>query len=211
MAELKTASLAVGELAANCWFLINEELKEALVIDPGDEPERILAFAQKEGCRIRHILLTHGHADHMGGAEELRRSTGALIYALREEEPLLQNGMTNLSVFIQHRAITVSADELLQDGRELSLSGVSLNVYHTPGHTPGGCCFYCPEAGCVFSGDTLFRESIGRSDFPGGSMSDLVRSIREKLFPLPDNTVVHTGHGEDTTIGYEKKYNSFLG
>lgn len=211
MAGLKIESLTVGELAANCWFLIKEDTKEALAFDPGDEPEQIRAYAEKEGFCIRHILLTHGHADHMGGAEELRRITGARIYALREEEPLLLNGMTNLSVFIQHKALTVAADEWLQDGQELDLSGIHLKVYHTPGHTPGGCCFYCEEAACVFSGDTLFQSSIGRSDFPGGSMSDLVRSVKEKLFPLPDKTVVHTGHGEDTTIGYEKKYNSFLG
>lgn len=210
MAELSISSLTVGELAVNCWFLTNEGSKETLVFDPGDEAGRIQAFADKKGWKISCILLTHGHADHMAAAEELKRLTGASVYALREEEPMLQNAKTNLSVFINHRVITVMADELLSDGQMITLSGICLQVFHTPGHTPGGCCFYCEEAGCVFSGDTLFQGSVGRSDFPGGSMSQLVRSVREKLFLLPDDTKVYPGHGEETSIGYEKKYNPFV-
>lgn len=210
MAHLNISSLTVGDLAVNCWFLVNEDTKEALVFDPGDEPGRILACTEKKGWRIAHILLTHGHADHMGGAEELKRLTGAAVCALAEEEPMLKNGKTNLSVFIQHRVITMEADEYVQDGQELTLSGIRLQVIHTPGHTPGGCCYYCEEAGCVFAGDTLFQGSVGRSDFPGGSMSEIVRSVREKLFLLPDDTRVCPGHGEETTIAYEKKYNPFL-
>ena len=211
MAQLCIASLMVGELAANCWFLANEDRKETLVFDPGGEAERIFEYAEKQGWKITAILLTHGHSDHMGGAEELRTRTGAPVYALEEEDALLRDGVKNLSAFIQHKGITVQADELLRDGQELTLSGIRLKVQHTPRHTPGGCCYYCREAGCVFSGDTLFQGSIGRSDFPGGSMSELVRSVKEKLFALPEETKVHTGHGEDTTIGYEKKYNPYLG
>ncbi len=210
MAHLTTASLTVGELAVNCWFLVNEDRKEALVFDPGDEAERIRSYAEQKGWKIAGILLTHGHADHMGGAEELKRLTEAEIYALAEEEPLLKNGKTNLSVFIMRRVITMEADEYVRDGQELTLSGIRLKVLRTPGHTPGGCCFYCEEAGCVFAGDTLFQGSVGRSDFPGGSMSELVRSVKEKLFPLPDDTKVSPGHGEETTIAFEKQYNPFV-
>ncbi len=210
MAHLTTASLTVGELAVNCWFLVNEDRKEALVFDPGDEAERIRSYAEQKGWKIAGILLTHGHADHMGGAEELKRLTEAEIYALAEEEPLLKNGKTNLSVYIMRRVITMEADEYVRDGQELTLSGIRLKVLRTPGHTPGGCCFYCEEAGCVFAGDTLFQGSVGRSDFPGGSMSELVRSVKEKLFPLPDDTKVYPGHGEETTIAFEKQYNPFV-
>lgn len=210
MANLSVSFLTVGSLAVNCWFLVNEDTKEALVFDPGDEAERIQAYAVNKGWAIKDILLTHGHADHMGGAEALRKLTGAPVYALQEEEAMLLNAKTNLSMFINHRAITVNADEFLKDGQELQLSGIKLRVLHTPGHTPGGCSFYCEEAGCVFSGDTLFQASVGRSDFPGGSMSELVRSVKEKLFQLPDGTKVYPGHGEETLIGYEKVYNPFV-
>lgn len=210
MANLSVSSLTVGSLAVNCWFLVNEDTKEALVFDPGDEAERIQAYAANKGWAIKDILLTHGHSDHMGGAEALRKLTGAPVYALQEEEAMLLDAKTNLSMFINHRAITVNADEFLKDGQELQLSGIKLRVLHTPGHTPGGCSFYCEEAGCVFSGDTLFQASVGRSDFPGGSMSELVRSVKEKLFQLPDGTKVYPGHGEETLIGYEKVYNPFV-
>lgn len=210
MAKIKVSSLTVGALAVNCWLIANEDTKEALVIDPGEEAERIKAYAEQKGWTIRYLLLTHGHSDHMGGAEALKALTKAPIYALKEEEATLLDPERNLSLEINYRPITVKADEFFTDGQEVTLCGITLRVLHTPGHTPGGCCFYCGEAGCVFSGDTLFQASVGRSDFPGGSMSNLVRSVREKLLALPEETVVYPGHGERTSIGYEKKYNPFL-
>ncbi len=210
MGGFLVASLTVGELAVNCYFLVNQETGEALIFDPGDEVEKLQDFARKNGWSIKAILLTHGHSDHMGGVNELREQTGAKVYAMEEEKPLLSNAMKNLSIFIQKKPIMVEADEYLRDGQELELCGIGLKVLLTPGHTPGGCCYYCREAGAVFSGDTLFCGSVGRSDFPGGSMSELVRSVKEKLFLLPEDTKVYPGHGEETTIEYEKKYNSFV-
>ncbi len=210
MGGFLVASLTVGELAVNCYFLVNQETGEALVFDPGDEVERLQSHVRKNGWSVKAILLTHGHSDHMGGVNELRELTGARVYAMEEEEPLLSNAMNNLSIFIQKKPITVEADEYLKDGQELELCGIGLKALLTPGHTPGGCCYYCREAGAVFSGDTLFCGSVGRSDFPGGSMSELVRSVKEKLFLLPEDTKVYPGHGDETTIEYEKKYNSFV-
>ena len=210
MGNISVSSLTVGELAANCWFLTNEDTKEALVIDPGDEADRIQAYLEKKGWTVPAILLTHGHLDHMGAADALKERIGAPILAMKAEEPLLSDGKKNLSAFIIHRAVTVKADRLLEDGEELELAGIRLKVYLTPGHTPGGGSFYCEEAGCVFTGDTLFCGSVGRSDFPGGSMKALVQSIKEKLFSLPDNTRVCPGHGQETTVQYEKKYNPFV-
>ncbi len=210
MGGFLVASLTVGELAVNCYFLVNQETGEALIFDPGDEVEKLQDFARKNGWSIKAILLTHGHSDHMGGVNELREQTGAKVYAMEEEKPLLSNAMKNLSIFIQKKPIMVEADEYLRDGQELELCGIGLKVLLTPGHTPGGCCYYCREAGAVFSGDTLFCGSVGRSDFPGGSMSELVRSVKEKLFLLPEDTKVYPGHGDETTIEYEKKYNLFV-
>ena len=206
----KVTHINVGNLAENCWFLANEDTKEAVVIDPGAEPDRICAAAEKHEWKITAILLTHGHIDHMGACESLRTELGVKVYALTEEEDLLLDAKQNLSVYIARKVVTFAPDEFVHDGQELELAGVKLEVFHTPGHTPGGASYYCAEAGCVFSGDTLFQGSVGRTDFPGGSMSAIVRSVKEKLFLLPDDTRVCPGHGDETSIGYEKKYNPFV-
>lgn len=207
---MKIASVVVGVWMVNCWFLVNEDTKEALVFDPGDEAERILDYVNQKGWKVSAILLTHGHSDHIAAVNELRQKTKASVYAYEAEKEMLLDMRLNMSDTMTSGGVTVEPDKLLHDGQDLTLSGIQLKVIHTPGHTPGGCCFYCEEAGCLFAGDTLFQGSVGRSDFPGGSMGNLIRSIKEKLFVLPDTTTVYPGHGGETTIAYEKANNPFV-
>lgn len=154
------------------------------------------------------ILLTHGHFDHIWGANELRRLSGAKIYAYEGEKSLCEDAEKNVSAQAG-RPETVQADFYEKDGTVLSLAGFSLKLIATPGHTGGSCCYYLEEEKVLFSGDTLFEGSVGRTDFPTGSMSSLVRSIKEKLLVLPEDVVVYSGHGDTTTIGDEKKYNPY--
>ena len=164
------------------------------------------------------ILLTHGHFDHIGGCAELKAAADTYagehgensvkIYAGEAEKDFLLDTKSNLSKDMG-RPVTVTADVYLKEGEELDLDGIRIKVLATPGHTAGGVSYYFPEGGFLICGDTLFQESVGRTDFPTGSMSTLVRSVKEKLFTLPEETVVYPGHGDSTTIGHEKKYNPF--
>ena len=206
----KVTHINVGNLAENCWFLANEDTKEAVVIDPGAEPDRICAAAEKHGWKITAILLTHGHIDHMGACESLRTELGVKVYALTEEEDLLLDAKNNLSVFIERKVVTFEPDELLRDGQELTLAGMKIQVIHTPGHTKGSCCYYLKEEGVLFSGDTVFCGSVGRTDFPGGSSAQIVKSLHKLVDSLPEETEVFPGHDVSTTIGYEKRYNPFV-
>ena len=206
---MKIACYAAGSVGTNN-YVISDDNGITAIIDCDGSPAPLYQYVEQNHLKVTHILLTHGHIDHMGACESLRTELGVKVYALTEEEDLLLDAKKNLSVFIERKVVTFEPDELLRDGQELTLAGMKIQVIHTPGHTPGGCSYYVADAGCVFSGDTLFAESVGRSDFPGGSTSALVRAVKEKLFLLPDDTLVCPGHGEETTIGHEKKYNSFV-
>ena len=158
------------------------------------------------------ILLTHGHFDHADGVEDLKKQfdTDIPVYACEEEKETLADPVVNLSGMMGRGAKTYHADFFVKDEETLSLAGFTVKVLFTPGHTPGGCCFYLPQQKILFSGDSLFCGSIGRTDFPRGSMAELVRSVKEKLLTLPEEVTVYAGHNESTTIGDEKRYNPFL-
>ncbi len=215
MAEVKIGRMALGMYQTNCYFLYREGQREVIVIDAPDRGADICGTLEKNGFHVAGILLTHGHFDHIWGAEELRDAAGrqagepVRIYACEDERELLKDTRMNVSRQMG-RPCQVEADVYVKDGDEITAAGITCRVIATPGHTAGGCCYYVEEAGYLLCGDTLFLESVGRTDFPTGSMGTLVRSVREKLFVLPDETKVYPGHGDSTTIGHEKRYNPFL-
>lgn len=210
MANLKIGKLTLGVCQTNSYFIYQEGKKEVIFIDPADQGAYIYDTLAENGFTVAGILLTHGHFDHIWGVEALREKSGAKVYAFEGEKAVCESERLNVSSQAG-RACTVLADVYAKDGEEITIAGISCRLIATPGHTEGSCCYYFAEAGFLISGDTLFAESVGRTDLPTGSMSRLVRSIKEKLFILPDETKVYPGHGEGTTIGYEKSYNPFCG
>ena len=166
-------------------------------------------MARKEGLKPVAVLLTHGHVDHAEGAEEFAKEFGIRIYAHELEKDTLEDPEINASWMMGKRQV-FSADEFLKDEQEIDLAGFHIRVLFTPGHTPGGCCYYFPYEEVLFSGDTLFCQSVGRTDFKKGSMSDLVRGIKDKLMVLPERTTVYPGHNDITSIENERMYNPYL-
>ena len=220
MGEIKIGRMVLGSNQTNCYFLYRDGEQEAIVVDPADKGQSIYSALLKNGFRVVGILLTHGHFDHIWGLDALRETVNAAaeadglepvkVYAHEDERALLKDVHMNMSEWAG-RACSTYADVYVKDGQEITLADMTCKVIATPGHTEGGCCYYFEEAGYLIAGDTLFAESVGRTDFPTGSMGTLVRSIREKLLGLPEDTKVYPGHGDSTTIGHEKKYNPFLG
>jgi glyoxylase-like metal-dependent hydrolase (beta-lactamase superfamily II) len=201
--------LVVGQLGTNCYLVGCPETRQGLVIDPGGEGRTIAARIRNLQLKVKRIILTHGHIDHWAGAGEVVAATGAPISLHREDAPLVGNPEASLAAFLAGPQVRLDvADDFLEDGAVVEVGRVKLRVLHTPGHTPGGICLY--GAGIVFTGDTLFEGSIGRTDFPGGNLRQLIATIREKLLVLPDDTEVCPGHGPRTTIGYERRYNPYL-
>lgn len=209
MANLKIGRMMLGVCQTNCYFIYKEGTQDVIFVDPADRGGYIYETLQQHGFNVAGILLTHGHFDHIWGSKELCELSGAKIYAYEGEKEVCEDTGANVSAQCG-RPYTVVADEYLKDGAEITIAGITCKLIATPGHTKGSCCYYFEEDGILISGDTLFQDSVGRTDLPTGSMSKLVRSVKEKLFCLPDDVKVYPGHGESTTIGYEKEFNAFL-
>ncbi|MCR5469110.1 MAG: MBL fold metallo-hydrolase [Lachnospiraceae bacterium] len=210
MAELKVQQFIVGQVMTNCYFAINEDTKETIIIDPGDAGQALCNKLKEENLVPVAVLLTHGHFDHAKDANLVAKKLGIKVYAHEAEKETMADPMINLSGVMGREASAYDADIWVRDKDKLSLAGFDIEVLFTPGHTVGGCCYYFVNEKAVFVGDTLFNDSIGRTDFVGGSEAQLLRSINSKLMSLDDSVNVFPGHNETTTIGAERMYNPFL-
>lgn len=209
MSDLKIGRMVIGSVQTNCYFVYREGTSDVIFFDPADKGDYIYETLKDKGFNVKGILLTHAHFDHIWGCNKLRELSGAPIYAYEAEKVLCEDAVTNVSEQVG-RPYTVIPDRYLKDGEEITVADMTCRLIATPGHTVGSCCYYFEEDGLLIAGDTLFQESVGRTDLATGSMGTLVRSIKDKLFTLPDDTKVYPGHGDSTTIGYEKEYNPFV-
>lgn len=207
---MKIEKFLTGIISTNCYLVSNEETKEAVLVDPPAMPKTLVSHIQEEGLTIKAILLTHAHFDHIMGIDKAIELYGEMpVYVEESDLELLHTPQLNESTVYTH-GYSYAGGDVIHDGEVLHLIGYDFKVIHTPGHTQGGVCYYVESNGVLFSGDTLFCCSVGRSDFATSSTSALIRSIREKLFLLPDETIVYPGHMGATTIGNEKINNPFV-
>jgi hydroxyacylglutathione hydrolase len=202
--------LPVGPLQCNCSILGDEASREAMVIDPGDEIENVLDVLSRHRLKVKQIVVTHAHIDHVGGAMRLKRMTGAPILLNQQDQALLKMLDTQAAWLGMEPPEKVMVDQNLKDGDKLQAGNISAAVIHTPGHTQGSICIYVEAHEKLIAGDTLFMGSIGRTDLPGGSYEDIMRSLHERVLALPDDTEITPGHGPITYIGVERESNPFL-
>lgn len=206
---MKIEKFVTGIISTNCYLAINEETKQTVIVDPAAAPSYLISHIKNEGLKIEAILLTHGHFDHIMGIDGFLAEWDVPVYVHREDAAFLEDPELNHSKTYTD-GYTFRESKCVEDGQILPLAGYEFQVLHTPGHTPGGVCYYVETQQVLFSGDTLFQNSVGRTDFPGSSTSALIRGIREKLLVLPDEVLVYPGHMGETKIGYEKQHNPFI-
>jgi glyoxylase-like metal-dependent hydrolase (beta-lactamase superfamily II) len=200
--------LIVGPLQVNCFILADEKTKDAVIIDPGDDAGDILKIIKDKGFKVKYIVNTHGHFDHVGANKEIKEATGAELLIHEGDASILASAPRQSTAFGMDSVFSPPADRYVKHGDVVKAGEVTLTVLHTPGHTPGGISLL--EQGMVFTGDALFAGSIGRTDFPGGDLHTLLHSIKTNLMTLPDDTKVFSGHGPASTIGDERRDNPFL-
>jgi hydroxyacylglutathione hydrolase len=209
--ELQVRGVVVGLFRENCWIVGSRRRGEACVIDPGDEPEQILALARDMGVRITRVVASHAHLDHIMAARAIVEATGAPFLLHQADQFIADNLPVSARMLLGHDVPPApTPDAFPTDGQDLEIAGVTVQVIHTPGHTPGSLCLYAADARLLFSGDTLFRESVGRTDLPGGDTDQILRSISRRLFALPTDTRVLPGHMQETTIAHERTHNPFV-
>jgi hydroxyacylglutathione hydrolase len=203
--------LPVGMLQCNCSIFGDEASGEAIVVDPGDDISKIEAVLARHGLTCKAIVITHAHIDHIGGAAKLKAATGAPVYMNAADQELYDHLDVQASwLGMQQPPERTDVDVAAKDGDTLALAGETFHVLHTPGHTQGSLCLWIPSQAKLVAGDTLFRESVGRTDLPGGNARQIVTSIHDKLYGLPEATIVYPGHGAPTTIAHEKEHNPFV-
>lgn len=200
--------LTVGPVQTNCYIVNKEGSTSCIVIDPGEEADKIASYIRKKGWKNEGILLTHGHFDHITGVSELVSLVGGKVYAYEGEKELMGDPRQNGSMMMGYE-LAIEPECLLRDGQQFSVAGMDFKVLHTPGHTRGSCCYYVEEEKILFSGDTIFMESVGRTDFPTGSARELIDSVRNKVLKLPSDVKIYPGHGPETTVAYEMANNPY--
>ena len=206
--KLQVEPLVVGPLFSNCYIVWDDRVKEGVIIDPGEDAHTILKRIRESGLEIKYILATHGHFDHVGAVAPLKRALNVEFLAHQGDYFFIEDGKNAARRWGFDIEQPPQPDRFIRDGDKIKIGGFEFEVMHTPGHSPGGISFLYNSM--VFAGDTLFQGSIGRTDFRKGSFDDLKQSIKTRLYTLPDDTVVYTGHGPMTTIGAEKKHNAFV-
>ena len=210
MANIITVTNVLGTMATNCYMVVNTDTRETIIIDPADRPEFIIKRCREQQYKVTALLLTHGHFDHIRAVPGLKAEyPDVKVYAGKEEADVLKNSHVNMTIDFPPE-MSMEADIYVDDGEELDLIGAKIRCIHVPGHTKGGMCYYFEENKILFSGDTLFEMSIGRSDFPTGDGQALLDNISKKLLTLPKDVVVYSGHGGKTSIGREKRSNPFF-
>lgn len=206
---MKVEKIVLGSIGTNCYIVTNEETKECFAVDMAECPAEYVAHIKENGLEMEALFLTHGHFDHIMGIDDFLKYFPVPVYIGEDELPVAEDARLNASSMYGH-GYAFHGAQPVKDGQVIECAGAEIHVIHTPGHTVGGCCYYLPEENRLFSGDTLFCGSIGRTDLPTGSSSELVRSVREKLMVLPEETKVYPGHMDESSIQFEKEHNPFI-